>query len=662
MSECSVFEAFSNPECGSQRLAFIGGFTAVMLGFLCCVVASFIVYKRRRAAPWALPVPAGRRGSSKEALEERRGLSATAPSRPEDEAMERMKEEWDPEPPNEADAVPVLLYVYSPTNQTSCQGEYELVPDERPNGQPLWARKSGGRWIYSGIDGRWYVGGFRSRDKNFACASGFIYCHQFHRSMPPDEMSSGWEWGKGKDWHKDPSITVTVMESAEDVKAVKDAAFDKMGPCTWIEAAMPPAILKDSVAAPWTMPLKESNLQAAQCDNGFRCPSDTSTKTTTSTTGASMQLAGSDTSGSFSLPERTFPPVASAPCATSGHSPGLKGRPVDPPESRPLPSKDPQHLLRVCSPNGQASCIGVYELVPGERPNGHALWKQREGDHWLYCGKNGRWCIAGLDVKEEKFSRSAGFISQTQIERDWLPDEFSSPWQRWDGSQFVLDSDITVTMAQPNIGCDGGGASSSAGAQVLEALACPPTASSSSRSRTLEVVLECFQAEDVDVASMSPYQRCISKPITPVTPWRVGPRLQPLFFSDLSPKAWSQDCLFELSWKPPCLYLTRPALGTLFLDGKLVRHPWTPLAHGAELGLCRYEADEPHLRFRVLLEAAPPPQQQRSSGDREGLRKSSSRQADCGEPSVMDLRGCGLSAEGKNVVQASRIQTLRVIV
>jgi len=760
MTGCSWDEALvdGRPECSSARWAAIGGLLGAMLLAVCCGAAPFwLIYRRRRKSASEAGSRAWPSQAEREDLEESVGglpspTSSAFSLHLEDSMEDVMKEVWDPEPPNEADAVPMLLYVSSPKIHASCTGEYELVPGERPNGQPLWAKKGGDRWLYSGVDGRWYVGGIRSKDMNFACASGFIYCHQLHRSAPPDELTSGWEWGQGKGWFKDPGITVTAMESPISAKAAKAAAFVKQDSGLWCkeaEVAMPPAVLKDTGGL-WPKPLKDLQedglgtyvvthehaavtagvhlsspvdflsagayvnvLEVVRCpeqnrirgriekpdgwislenlEDGYRWAvrqsiSDAATETTTSS--PSMQLAASDAStdtepGSFRLPERMSPPVASAPCPTSGHSPGLRARTVDPPESRPLPPKDPPLALRVRSPNGQASCAGVYELVQGERPNGQALWKQQDVNHWIYCGKNGRWAIAGLDVKEDGFSRTAGFISQTEVSRDQLPDEYTSPWQRWDGSQFVTDPEIEVATAQPKSGGGEGGASSSAGPEPkrvqprksfmqprksfsiwkkTEVPSSPPTASSSSTSGSIEVSLECVQAVGIDVAGMSRFQRCISKSVTQVTPWRIGPRLQPQIFSGLSMKAWSQDCFFELTWKPPCLYLTRPALGPLLLiRGEPVRQPWSHLPHGAEIGLCGSEGEAPHLTLQVLLEGRPrlsrKPQRPGGPDRREG----NALQAD-GGPCVMDLRGCGLSAEGRSAVQASRAETLRVIV
>jgi len=860
--QCSLVKAIleSDPACSTQRWIVIGGLITIMLMTVCCAAASFwLLYRRLVRVATAESQAAFHNKTAKAAMHDLEESSREdsfqlrAPTWGSGLAPE---EEWDPEPPNEADAVPVLLYVSSPQNQTSCSGEYELVPGERPNGQPLWAKKGSGRWIYSGTDGRWYIGGLRSKDRNFACASGFIYCNQPHRSMSPDELTltAGWEWGQGVGWNKDPSITVTAMEWPVPTKVTKEAALKLDAIVFGKEAAMPPAVLKDTVGL-WPRPLKDSFqedgpgpgayvithdhtavtsgvllsepvdflsagtlvsvVEVTRCEDenrirgriekpegwislentqdGYRWArrqgvSETSTEATTSD--PSLHWSNSDVStdpGSFTISDRKAPSVASAPFATPGQSPGLRGRAIDTPDIRLLPPKEPPRGLSVCSPNGQLTCVGVYELVPKELPNGNALWKKQDSNHWLYCGKNGRWCIAGIDVKKENFARSAGFISQTEVHRELLPDECTSPWQRWDGTAFQTDPDIRVTIvdvgasgpSQLSCSTSSAGSSSSAwsrGPKVqqlsapkapmrVEASSCTPAASSCSTSSAIEVMIECVQAEGVNVAGISRWQRCISRVVAEGRPWRIGPRLQPQLFSGVMVKAWPQDCLFELSWRSPCLCLTRPAPGALLLlDGAPARQPQSPVPHGTEIGLCETQSIMPLLTLRVTYvsdasQAWPPtlrvtsphkqaacvgdyvlvageqpngfPLWEKVDGNRwiysgtdgrwyVGGPASRTRHFQCStgylyndrahggllphqlpsawawgdsglwhedaligisavsgvgaaaagpsplpeaaKPCIMDLRGCGLSAEGKSVVQASRCETLRVIV
>mmetsp|Transcript_66377 Transcript_66377/g.154251 ORF Transcript_66377/g.154251 Transcript_66377/m.154251 type:complete len:739 (-) Transcript_66377:93-2309(-) len=738
MADCSWLKAVleGDPSCSKERWIVFGGLIALMLSTVCCAVLAFwLLYYRLVNVATAASVASGCSDS-------------------------RVKDHDPHEELRNKTALPMLLFVCSPTHQTSCTGEYELVLNGRPNGQPHWAKRSGGRWLYSGKDGRWYIGGLRSKDKNFACSSGFIYCNKRHGNKLPPELNGGWEWGQGSLWHKDPSITVAVMEWMTRKEGVSGSTFSLDSIAYKEAAALPPALLSEA-AGVWRTgkdELREDGpglyvithdhtavtpgvllaepidflsagtcvnvVEVTRCDlcrvrgrlekpegwislentqDGYRWARrqstwDTSTEATTSP--PSLQIESTDSftdSGSFDQLERTVAPVSTAAGPNMGN---LRMRAGDS-ETPEVPEKDPPAAICICTPNGQTACGGIYELVPDEQPNGCCLWKQRKADHWLYC-KNGRWSVAGLDVKKDRFTRSAGFISQTDIQRHLLPHAITTPWQRWDGTRFVEDPDILVVAVDEPV-CP----SSCDTASTLEAHSSPPTPSSGSSSSppsSIEVMLERLQADSGDAEGVCRWQRCIGKVVASGSPWRIGPRLQPQVFTGLNPKAWAQECLFELSWRQPCLYLARPAPGVLLVDGVAVRQPQTRLRHGSEIGLCTAESALPVVTFRVVnvsdaevLQASLPKKEAGSffsSGlgapwtwgdtssrwNREALLSvfgtswGPSRDPEAGasgdrsppskerKPRVMDLRGCGLSTEGKSVVQACKTETLRVIV
>jgi len=100
--------------------------------------------------------------------------------------------------------------VASPDQVIACGGEYELVPDQLPQGYPLWRKRGALRWIYTGLDHKWYIGGQSSADRNFKCASGFVFRDKRHDGVMPDRIGGPWERGNGSEWHPDPSILVTA--------------------------------------------------------------------------------------------------------------------------------------------------------------------------------------------------------------------------------------------------------------------------------------------------------------------------------------------------------------------------------------------------------------------------------------------------------------------
>lgn len=301
-----------------------------------------------------------------------------------------------------------------------------------------------------------------------------------------------------------------------------------------------------------------------------------------------------------------------------------------------------------------------------------------------------------MDVRKEGFKRSAGFISQTEICKDKLPYEYTSPWQRWEweGTAFSKDPMISInvvpeTTASRNssrsrkdtlLALVAQGASSSSSTSYSPGTHSGSSKSSSStsgtatnpttrpqsptnwtdlvqgtatqlsqannlrgstspcvpasdprmslnglgterelprqarvpevfssasdactRSNSFEVLLECIHSSSMDIASKSRWQRCIGKAVVTGSPWRIGPRLQPQIFSGTHVEALPQEALFEISWRPPHLYLCRPTqLAKLLLDGVPVDRVQTPLAHGAEIGMCLQGSSSPVLSLRVV--------------------------------------------------------------
>lgn len=125
----------------------------------------------------------------------------------------------------------------------------------------------------------------------------------------------------------------------------------------------------------------------------------------------------------------------------------LWGRSMEPPEERQLPPTELDTMLEVSIADGQTRCNGLYELLPGMR-NGQPIWIKRRGRAlWLFCSPSGRWCIAGKDVQQGGFRRTAGFIAQTARTGSVIPPECTTAWQQWRGGKFVVDESIAITYA-----------------------------------------------------------------------------------------------------------------------------------------------------------------------------------------------------------------------
>ncbi|CAE6924272.1 FAP50 [Symbiodinium sp. KB8] len=102
----------------------------------------------------------------------------------------------------------------------------------------------------------------------------------------------------------------------------------------------------------------------------------------------------------------------------------------------------PPKLLRIRTGEKNPSCDGHYELQP-TRANGEPLWKNRDGERWLYFSAAGYWYIEGKVALDQNFNCAQGFIRQSARTAD-LPHTLRSLWQFGDGKD---DPAITVEEA-----------------------------------------------------------------------------------------------------------------------------------------------------------------------------------------------------------------------
>lgn len=392
---------------------------------------------------------------------------------------------------------PPVLHVDSPNQHKECSGSYELLQGRQVNGHPIWQKRSMERWLYSGFDGRWYICGPATKERNFDCASGYIYNSTFHKGILPHRLGSSWEWSGGLQWHRDVSIAVSMPDPDEEPSPRRQLKAYAQSERSEIFIVGPHNM---SVGAGLkTMPIAENKQQHFGHSVGTFCegeaptvvgaaqPKDTEamvferykasrSKSWSSIQGvldkfggakkdnmsddstldsSSIQVGNCDTSteGSGSLKSpRSWQPSSPAPGLPWSGAAVTRSDTSDSTSntsSRRSMYKEPPQLLCVITPNGQRECAGTYEFVSGETANGHPLWKQQDSERWLYSSTTGRWCIGGQDVKEENFQRHAGYISQTAPHKGTTPDRTSSIWQRWNGEKFEKDTRITVVQLHP---------------------------------------------------------------------------------------------------------------------------------------------------------------------------------------------------------------------
>jgi len=345
--------------------------------------------------------------------------------------------------------------VSSSSRQPACAGDYHLVSGLCPAGLPLWKKRDGYRWLYSGADGRWYVGGKFSWASRFHCAAGYIFSVKPHEGALPHEIGrTAWAWGDGGSWYEDASIEVSVRPDEENSEAPHWCEGDD-GPGAYVIVHDHTAVTAElAVTAPRMVTYlpygvvvnvlevvvltKEQRVRACieepfgwvslvNLEDGYRWAQRRDEEDT------STECDGSSPS-TFSVPSS----------AASFDQARRRTRLRDDASSVALDSPaGPPRLLCVATPYGQLECAGLYALAPRQQMDGLPVWEQSEGgEHYIYS-RRGMWCIGG------KGARSfACWLFQPNSHEGVLPHEAPSCWRRWDGKRFVDDENILVECAE----------------------------------------------------------------------------------------------------------------------------------------------------------------------------------------------------------------------
>eukprot|EP00929_Paragymnodinium_shiwhaense_P020037 TRINITY_DN13484_c0_g3_i3.p1 TRINITY_DN13484_c0_g3~~TRINITY_DN13484_c0_g3_i3.p1 ORF type:complete len:1279 (+),score=294.27 TRINITY_DN13484_c0_g3_i3:272-3838(+) len=108
--------------------------------------------------------------------------------------------------------------------------------------------------------------------------------------------------------------------------------------------------------------------------------------------------------------------------------------------------------LFVTTPNGNIECEGEYILASlGGRPhlvNGFPHWKHKASRHWIFSSLDAMWLIGGLEEKALNFQCDYGIIASNEHHLGLMPDQVGSGWQRDNGVDWEVDTDIQVS-SQP---------------------------------------------------------------------------------------------------------------------------------------------------------------------------------------------------------------------
>jgi len=398
--------------------------------------------------------------------------------------LKSIKDETLPHPADEAEPLPPNLYVESPNGMRCCEGEYDLILEDRCNQQPYWLKKDQSRLILSGPDGHWYIARHRTGNPtDFTKVVRLIYCLQPHDGVFPHKVAGGWAIKSNFRWRVDPSIAVQAPETLRCTEAHDTLPIDS----EMLQINFPDhsatACSKSLMCSMGSDVDRHRLLREMVAAATPGCNSDLSTEASSklvlSETASWMQCSATDSSSALEAHFKSNTPspdrgdtdcssmsyqrtglqyllqtVADVPLSMDGRfRSGPGSRKVDPPAQRRLPPKLPPQALHVFVPCRQTSCSGMYLLVPGEQPNGRPLWRQEAPDpvHWLFCSTSGRWCIGGDDVRREGFMRGAGYVTQTWPSGpEVFPHSCETLWQSWDSDNHKFQEDSVIKVTEVN--------------------------------------------------------------------------------------------------------------------------------------------------------------------------------------------------------------------
>jgi hypothetical protein len=127
----------------------------------------------------------------------------------------------------------VTLMVMLPGANHDCHGRYDCSGDWA-NGYPVWKQRVGVHWLYSGTDGRWYVGGSEKKVSLFQVAKEgtdgltFLRSGTVHSGVPPERCGAAWEIAEAESpgvWHADRAVVVRVPENDDRISEAHERPY-----------------------------------------------------------------------------------------------------------------------------------------------------------------------------------------------------------------------------------------------------------------------------------------------------------------------------------------------------------------------------------------------------------------------------------------------------
>eukprot|EP00929_Paragymnodinium_shiwhaense_P032641 TRINITY_DN18063_c0_g1_i2.p1 TRINITY_DN18063_c0_g1~~TRINITY_DN18063_c0_g1_i2.p1 ORF type:complete len:522 (-),score=128.95 TRINITY_DN18063_c0_g1_i2:397-1962(-) len=163
-------------------------------------------------------------------------------------------------------------------------------------------------------------------------------------------------------------------------------------------------------------------------------------------------------------------------------------------EEEPESDLYPPQVLYLTTPVKHRECDGVYRLVPGQLPNGHALWKKEDANRWLYSSLSGKWHIGTSHENAKNFACSSGWIFHNTQHHGVLPNKMDGLWSSYDSDSKTWKQDKSIRVAVTPAAAGGGAAPAAAVATTATA---PPAKKVESTSMPLNGKSTAYAAADM---------------------------------------------------------------------------------------------------------------------------------------------------------------------
>eukprot|EP00929_Paragymnodinium_shiwhaense_P048973 TRINITY_DN24720_c0_g1_i1.p1 TRINITY_DN24720_c0_g1~~TRINITY_DN24720_c0_g1_i1.p1 ORF type:complete len:552 (-),score=142.83 TRINITY_DN24720_c0_g1_i1:70-1725(-) len=325
--------------------------------------------------------------------------------------------------------VPTILMVVCP-GAHDCGGMYELVPDDVPNGYPLWKMKGKQMWLFSGTTTQWFVGDESEFKDKFNCNTGYMSTHYKHNGLMPDKV---------KEWQRvDKSSGVWVDDDSIAVSQEIPACLYVGVPNVEAECAGIYKLLKDEAANGlplWKMPEKPYWMFSGPGGQWFIGDEDEESDKFDCNTGhiasharhyGRMPDKMAEFGGwqKFDADEEKW--VKDGSIHVSTHCPSA---------------------FSIHFAGDDAELEGLYELLEDEVANGWPLWKLDGKPRWLFSTPGGQWFIGGEAEKAENFACNTGYIASPD-HLGHLPHLMEvGCWQSFDAQEQKWTTDASIRVA-----------------------------------------------------------------------------------------------------------------------------------------------------------------------------------------------------------------------